>query len=268
MRDRRRVSPIVHTFGAALLGAALLGPARADPVSAPAPARPAIGTLRVAVDPGTGPAAGFDRELFGDVAREIGATPAFAEMSREAALSGLGAGHYDVAAGPFAPAEAAGRRWLAPVAPGGDALLKRRGDGAILSGTDIAGKAVGMAGSPAEVARLRALATRLGARPVLRPGWRAAALPDDLAAGRLAAVAGSLESLAATALARPDRFEIVGFAPRPADRRGPVLGADAEAAPLAEAVAAAIARRAADGRLATLQRKWFGIALDAAPPPP
>ena len=258
------MSPIVHTIGAALLGATLLGPARADPMPSQAPPR----SLRVAVEPGAGPAAGFDRDLFDAVAREIGATPAFSEVSREAALSGLGAGRYDVAAGPFAPAEAAGRHWLAPVAPGGDALLKRRGDGAILSGTDMAGKVVGLAGSSAEVARLRAAAAKLKARPVLRPGWRAAALPDDLAAGRLAAVMGPLDALAATALARPERFEIVGLSGRPADRRGPVLRSQTEDATLAEGVAAAVARMAADGRLAALQRKWFGIALDAAPPSP
>lgn len=253
-----------------LLGAAALLLAAAHPAGAGAPGDPVPvpASLAVAVDPGTAPATGFDRELFGEIGRELGVAVRFAEVPRAAALAGLGTGLYDVVAGPLTAAEAGPLRALPPVARRGDALLKRRGDGGLLVPADLAGKVVGIAGDPATVARLRRAVSALRARATLRPAWRAAALPDDLAAGRLAAIAGSIEAVAGTALSRAGAFEVVGPLPGPSVPLAPVMRPSAAAAPLGDAMAAAIGRIRADGRLAALQRKWFGVPLEPQPPAP
>lgn len=254
-------------------------------IAGPASAGEPVPTLRVAVPAGPDAVAGFDRDLFAEAAREAGFGVIFEVMPPEAAPAALDAGRVDVAAGPYrpggvpgqAPGQApeqapgqpsgspAGRRVLAALAPDGDALLKRRGDGSVKLPADAAGKVVGMLG-PAPIpaptaARLRAGAEALGARVALPPR----AFPDPpgaLAAGRVAALIGGLPEVAAAALARPDAFEVVGLVP---GRAGPPPAAGAavmrvDRPDLAGRIEAALGRMRADGRLAAAQRRWFGVA--------
>ncbi len=236
------------------LAAALALPARAD--DAPVPP---VATLRVGVPAGPDAVAGFDRDIFAEAAREAGLGVVFAVMPPGTALAALDAGRLDVAAGPFPPGAASGRRALVPVAGDGDALLKRRGDGGLGVPRDAAGKLVGTLGPAAGEARLRAAAAALQAR--LAP--RRPAFPDplaDLASGRVAALAGALPEVAAAALARPDLYEVVGPAFGTTVRLAPVSRADRP--DLAARLDAALGRMRADGRLAGAQRRWFGLAFD------
>ncbi len=236
------------------LTAALALPARADD----APVPPAA-TLRVGVPAGPDAVAGFDRDLFAEAAREAGLGVIFAVMPPGAALAALDAGRLDVAAGPFPPDAASGRRALAPVAADGDALLKRRGDGSLGGPRDAAGKLLGELGPPAGAARLRAEAAALHARlSSPRP-----AFPDplaDLASGRVAALIGVVPEVASAALARPDAYEVVAPGVGPTVRLAPLARADRP--DLAARLDAALGRIRADGRLAEVQRRWFGLAFD------
>lgn len=247
------------------MAVALAGAARAEDAG-PAPASD---TLRVGVPAEPGATAGFDRDLFGAAAREAGLGVSFTVVRPGDAPAELDAGRIDAAAGPFPPDAAIGRRALAPVAGDGDALLKRRGDGSLAAPADAAGKVLGVLGPPPGAARLRSAAAALHARV----SARTLAFADpmrDLATGRVAALVGSLPDVAAAALARPDAYEVVG----------PVLGRGVRLAPLVRAdrpdlavrLDAALARMKADGRLAEMQRRWFGIAFDppapAGPPKP
>lgn len=238
---------------------ALAAPVRAGEPGPPPP----VPTLRVGVPRAPGAVAGFDRDLFLQAAREAGADAIFDEMPPSEALAALDAGRLDVAAGPFPPAAAARRRALPTVALDGDALLKRRGDGSLRIPENAAGKRVGTLGPPAGAARLRAEATALHARVAPRPSAFADPL-GDLAAGRLAALVGDLPEVAAAALARPGSFEVLGPLLGRTVRLAPLLRADRP--DLAARLDAALVRITADGRLAEMQRRWFGIAFEAAGP--
>ena len=223
-----------------------------------APSPPA-GTLRVGVASAPDAVAGFDRSLFAEAAREAGLGVVFDVMSPRASLAGLDADRVDVAAGPFPPDAALGHLALPPVAGDGDALLKRRGDGSLGTSDEAAGKVVGLLGPTAGAGRLRAEAAALHARLAVPRS----AFPDplrDLAAGRLAALVGALPAVAAAALERPDAYEVVGPVFGLAVRLAPVMRADRPA--LAARLGAALARMRADGRLAEVQRRWFGLAFD------
>lgn len=288
----------VRMRGAVLLASSLALSAALAP---PALAEGATATLRVGVPAGPDPVAGFDRSLFAEAAREAGLGVVFAVMPPGAALDALGAGRIDVAAGPFRPGDApgraaAGRRAtgfrsalplasrlaspLALLAPDGDALLKRRGDGSVKLPGDAAGKTVGLLGPApiaasiavpipaATAARLRAGAGALRARAAAAAPRAFADPLGDLAAGRVAALVGALPDVAAAALARPEGFEVVGLVPGRAGAP-PSAGAAlvrADRPDLADRLGAAIGRMRADGRLAAVQRRWFGVALDSSPP--
>lgn len=239
----------------ATLTLALAAPVRAGDAVPPPP----VATLRVGVPSAPDPVAGFDRNLFAETAREADFGLIFDVLSPKAALTELDAGRIDVAAGPFPPEAALRRRALAAVTTEGDALLKRRGDGSLKVPEDAAGKLLGTLGPPADSARLRADTSALRARLAARP--KAFADPvGNLAAGRLAALVGALPEVAAAAQAHPDSFEVLGPLLGRTVRLAPLLRADRP--DLAARLDAALARVRADGRLADMQRRWFGIVVE------
>ncbi len=231
-----------------------------------APARPPpIPSLTVGAEPGTGPRARFDRDLFAALAQEVGMGLAWIDVPPTDALAALDRGRFDVAAGPFAPetlAAAAEHLALPPVAVAGEAVLRRRGDGSVTQAADLAGKSLGLLGTAADTAATRRLLASLTARVPHRPTL--VEPTADLAAGRLAALAGPLDAVAAAWLARPDLFEVLG----------PPLGRTVRLAPavrrgaLAETLAGGLRRMRADGRLAALQQRWFGLVFDPPDAPP
>ena len=137
------------------------------------------------------------------------------------------------------------------------ALLKRKGDKSVMKPADIAGKAVGGGKASAQLAQLKTFAESLGKADVREyPGNNEAYA--DLAAGRIAAVGNSIANIAYVAQQRPDTFEVV-MPPFGAKSYFGYIGRkDADSAKLMDAVDAAILKMKKDGRLGTLQKKWFG----------
>ncbi len=244
----RTQTALVLWLAMGILPAAAVGDAIVPATPGPA--------LTVGVEPGTGPRALFDRDLFAAVARSMGVDIAWVEVARGDAMAGLARSRYDVAAGPYASKEVAGLVPLPSVLVEGDGILKRRGDGGIQKPADIAGKAVALIGPAAETIRSRALMMALHARLPRR-----SSLADplaDLAAGRLAALAGPLDAVAAARLTRPELFDTVAPAIAPAIRQAPF----ARPGPLADRISAALRRLREDGSLAALQQRWFGLVFD------
>ena len=150
-----------------------------------------------------------------------------------------------------------------PIADATDALLKRASDTSLKQSSDISGKTVGAGKGSAQLDQLKAYIATLPKPPEVREYVDNNQAYADLAAGRIVAVANSMTNIAYVAKQRPDTFAVVQ----------PPFGAkvyfaycmrkDADSKPLADAFNAALIKMHNDGRLAALQKKWFGVAMDA-----
>ena len=206
---------------------------------------------------------GLNVDLFKDIGKEMGVKIEWIALPWEGVLPGLEAGKFDMVGGPATITKARMERYRfsTPVADASIALLKRMGDKSIMKPADIAGKAVGGGKSSAQLAQLKAFAESLGKADVREyPGNNEAYA--DLAAGRISAVGNSIANIAYVAQQRPDTFEVV-MPPFGAKSYFGYIGRkDADSAKLMDAVDAAILKMKKDGRLATLQKKWFGQAFE------
>jgi polar amino acid transport system substrate-binding protein len=84
----------------------------------------------------------------------------------------------------------------------------------------------------------------------------------DLAARRIVAVGNSLPNIAFVAKQKPDTFEVVLPTFGAKSYFGFIGRKDPEYASLMDAVDKAMLKIKADGRMATLQKKWFGQSFD------
>lgn len=154
----------------------------------------------------------------------------------------------------------------APIADATMAVLKRKGDKDIAKPEDVAGKPVGSQAGSAQLKALEALAADLKAKGT--PVAGISTYTDfgeayaDLAAGRIRAVVNSLPNLLEAARQRPDVFEVVTptFGPKTyfawAGRKS---GDDAA---LNALIDAELVKLNTSGKLAELQKKWFGAPMD------
>lgn len=215
---------------------------------------------------------GFDVDLFAEIGRELDVEIAFVPQPGDAVLAGLEAGRFDMVASPVAVTKVrqARYRFTTPIAEATFALLKRSDDPTIQTPQDIAGKTVGAGRATAQSQQLRAFARSLpgGATVTEFDG------DDDayaaLAAGRVAAIADALPNLVYVAKRQPGAFKVVtpSFGP---PTWFAYVGRKAQLfTSLMNAVDAALLRIKSDGRMAALQKKWFGVTFDppdAAPEP-
>jgi polar amino acid transport system substrate-binding protein len=208
--------------------------------------------------------AGLNVDLFDQVGKELGVKVEWILLPWDGVLPGLESGKFDLAGGPVTVTKARMERYrfTAPVADATDALLKRTGDTSITKPADIAGKTVGSSKASAQMTQLIEFAKTLPAPVTTKeyPGFNEAYA--DLAAGRTSAVANAYPNVAYTAKTRGDVFSLVE----------PTFGTktyfahpgrkEPEYASLMDAIDAAILKIKADGRMAALQKKWFGVSFD------
>lgn len=153
-----------------------------------------------------------------------------------------------------------------PIADATMAVLKRKGDATITKPEDVAGKTVGSQTGSAQYAALEGLAKALAAenKPVrgLKTYVDFSEAYADLGAGRIQAVVNSLPNLLEAARQRPDAFEVVRptFGPKTYFAWAGLK--DADGASLAALIDAELAKLNRSGKLAELQRKWFGAPMD------
>jgi polar amino acid transport system substrate-binding protein len=153
-------------------------------------------------------------------------------------------------------------RFTAPIAEATVALLKKAGDDSVSKPADIAGKAVGSGKATAQLAQLADYAKTLPTAPEIKEYVSFNEAYADLAAGRVVAVANSYPNIAYVAKQRGDTFALVE----------PPFGAktyfgypgrkDADYASLMDAIDAALLKIKGDGRMATIQKKWFGVSFN------
>ena len=254
--------------GAALmLGAA--GAAQADDVLAKVKA---AGTLKVGTETAFAPFdfidagahAGLNVDLFAEIGKEVGVKIEWVALPWEGVLPGLEAGKFDMVAGPatITKARVERYRFSPPIAEATVALLKRKGDASVMKPADIAGKLVGAGKATAQLAQLKAFGDSLPGKVEAREYVGFNEAYADLAAGRIVAVGNSLPNIAFVASQRPDTFEVVLPPFGTKFYFGYIGRKDADYAPLMDAVQAAMLKIKADGRLATIQKKWFGAPFE------
>ncbi len=207
---------------------------------------------------------GLNVDLFNEVAKELGVKLEWVLLPWEGVLPGLEAGKFDMVGGPATITKARMERYRfsPPIAEATVALLKRKGDASIMKPADVSGKSVGAGKASAQLAQIKSFGDTLPAKVDAReyPGNNEAYA--DLAAGRIVAVANSITNIAYVAQQRPDTFEVVKPAFGLKSYFGYISRKDADSAKLASAVDAAILKIKADGRLAKLQKKWFGDSFE------
>lgn len=204
---------------------------------------------------------GFDKDLFDEVAKELGVTPEYQDLPWTSILPGLEVKKFDFVLAPVTmTAERAERyAFTLPISDATVALVQKAG-GALTKPEDAKGKTVGVQKGTAQQKQLQAFGDKVGGITVKEYGT-----PDeayaDLAAGRLDAVAGSAPLLNYLAKTRPDQFAVVN----PPFGQPTYFGWVArkgEGDSLVQAINDALIKIEGDGRMKTLQEKWFGAATD------
>jgi polar amino acid transport system substrate-binding protein len=154
-----------------------------------------------------------------------------------------------------------------PIAEATVAFVKRKADTSLLKPEDIAGK---VAGSQAGSAQLQALKD-FSAKLEKERGKGAAEIKEyvdfneayaDLAAGRIQVVAQALSNLAPLVQQRGDTFAIMEPTVGPKTYYGWVGRKDPDSASLVQFFSDGVAELNRSGKMAELQKKWFGFVMD------
>ncbi|MGO7592229.1 transporter substrate-binding domain-containing protein [Rhizobium leguminosarum] len=212
---------------------------------------------------------GYSADIMDEVMKELpGVELKRLDLPWQGILPGLAASRFDfvVTSVTVTPERLKAYHLSVPIADATMAVLKRKGDAEIAKPEDIAGKPVGSQAGSAQLAALEALATELKAAG--KGDVTVSTYTDfseayaDLAAGRIHAVVNSLPNLLEAARQRPDIFEVVlpTFGPKTyfswAGRN------DADSASLNALIDAELLKLNKSGKLAKLQKKWFGAPME------
>ena len=199
-----------------------------------------------------------------EVTATFGVKPRFLDLPWPSILPGLEAGKYDVCTAPVTITKERLKRYAftVPFAEATVGLMKRAGDTEITKPADIAGKAVGVQKGTAQLAQLKEYGATLSAAPTIKEYIDNNVAYADLAAGRIVAVASSFPNIAYAALQRKDVFALVMPPFGKKSYFGWALRAGPESRPLVQAINDAIVTLNKNGKLAELQNKWLGIAVD------
>jgi len=185
-----------------------------------------------------------------------------------AILPGLSAGKFDfvVTSVTVTRERAQQYAFTVPIAEATVALVKRKGDTSISKPEDIAGKVVGSQTASAQLKAVQAFDQSLRAA-----GKGVSEIKEyvsfdeayaDLAAGRIDAVSQALSNLAPLVKARGDMFEIVGTTIGPKTYYAWCGRKGEDSAALVKLFSDGIAKANRSGKLAELQKTWFGFTMD------
>lgn len=188
-------------------------------------------------------------------------------------LPGLSAGKFDFIVTSVSVSKERMEKYsfTAPIADATVALVKRKGDSSITKPDDLAGKAVGSQTASVQLKALQNLDEKLKGT-----GKGMSAIKEyvsfdeayaDLAAGRISAVAQSLSNLAPLVKERGDLFEIVTPTIGPKTYFAWCARKDPASDSLMKLFNDAIGKANKSGKLAELQKKWFGFTMDVPAEP-
>jgi len=207
--------------------------------------------------------AGLNVDLFEEIGKELGVKIEWVTLPWDGVLPGLESGKFDIVAGPATITKKRLERYKfsPPIAEATVAILKKKGDASITKPADIAGKPTGAGKATVQLAQLQELVKTLPKQGEVKEYVGFNEAYADLAAGRIAAVANSLPNIAFVAQTSP-AFEVVLPPFGVKTYFGFPENADADHVTLNAAVADAMAKIKADGRMGKIQKKWFGVEFD------
>jgi polar amino acid transport system substrate-binding protein len=213
---------------------------------------------------------GVDRDLIDAVGAELGVKVKYLDLPWTSVLPGLEAKKFDFVIAPVTITKERLKRYsfTVPIAEATVALMKRADDKSISKPEDISGKTVGGQKGTAQVAQLEEFSKTLPKPVTVKEYADNNQSYADLAAGRLDASVNSLPNLGYAASKRPETFAVV-LPPFGKPSYYSWVGRLDDPS-LTNAISAALVKMQEDGRLATIQKKWFGqtIALPKTVPEP
>lgn len=205
---------------------------------------------------------GICKDLFDEVAKELGVEVEYLDLPWSSVLPGLEAGKFDVVNAPVTITAERMQRYsfTLPMGNATVALVKKAGDDSIMKPEDIAGTASGSQKGSAQLEQLKAFAATLSKPVDIREYVNIDEALADLAAGRIQSVANSMPLMGYAAVQRPETFTLVvppfgapkyfAWVARPGE----------ESASLVAAINDALLKMHADGRLDAINTKWLGTA--------
>lgn len=206
---------------------------------------------------------GYNKDLYEQIAKELGVKVTFADLPWPSVLPGLSAGKFDMVGGPvtYTAERAKSYAFTSPIDLVATTLLRRADDKEMTQISDIKGKVVGGMRGDRTLGELKVIAKQYGAEEV-REYISSSQAYADLAAGRISAVSNQNSNNGYTAAQRPEVFAVVPGSFGEAGYVAFVARVDEDSKPLVAAVDDALAKMKRDGRLAALQKKWLGAAVD------
>jgi polar amino acid transport system substrate-binding protein len=213
---------------------------------------------------------GVDRDLIDEVGKDLGVKVKYIDLPWTSVLPGLEAKKFDFVIAPVTITQERMKRYsfTVPIADATAALMKRADDKSINKPEDIAGKTVGGQKGTAQLAQLQDWAKKLPKPVTLKEYVDNNQSYADLAAGRLDASVNSLPNLAYAASQRSDTFAVV-LPPFGQPTYFSWVGR-LDDKTLTDAISASLVKMQEDGRMAVIQKKWFGqaVALPKTVPTP
>jgi len=213
---------------------------------------------------------GVDRDLIDEVGKDLGVKVKYIDLPWTSVLPGLKAKKFDFVIAPVTITQERMKRYsfTVPIADATAALMKRADDNSINKPEDIAGKTVGGQKGTAQLAQLQDWAKKLPKPVTLKEYVDNNQSYADLAAGRLDASVNSLPNLAYAASQRKDTFAVV-LPPFGQPTYFSWVGRLDDKS-LTDAISASLVKQQDDGRMAAIQKKWFGqaVALPKTVPAP
>jgi polar amino acid transport system substrate-binding protein len=207
---------------------------------------------------------GYSIDLFSLVAADLGVKTRYLDLPFASVIPGLEARKFDLVEATTTITKARLERYYftLPIAVATVALVKRKGDPSIQKPADIAGKVVGGTKGSAQTKLLQDYAQSLpGGVKEIKEYIGSPNAYADLEAGRIAAVAGSLPSLAYLVKTRPDSFELVLPAFGPEAYFGWMARKDDGSRQLVDAINVSLVKLSKEGKLKELQLRWFGVEM-------
>ena len=207
---------------------------------------------------------GIGKDLFDEVAKELGVKVEYIDLPWSSILPGLEAGKFDVVNAPVTITAERMKRYsfTLPIGNATVVLAKKTDDTSIMAPADIAGKAVGSQKGSAQLEQLKAFSATLATPADIREYVNLDEAMADLGTGRIQAVANSMPLLGYAAVKRPETFALVAPPFGKPTYFGWVLRPGDKSASLVKAIDAALLKMHEDGRLKAINTKWLGADPD------